>query len=620
MTTAELLDWRAGGDSGPGGDPVTGPGGDPVTFDTLYQIRSVTKILMMTVMMMYYDQGKLDFDDPIADYWPEFAKNGKESITIADVLSHRAGISFFTHLADRPRGIDRRVIARAIEGMTPDWKPGEKNGYHGVIIGMISDEIISRLEGKYPPMGDILRREFFEPLGLKDIYLGLPPSEYPRMAKMTVLSPQTEARKRTSDFLNWEEGIQIEQSWVGGVSTAKDLANFMNIFVYEGTYKGKRFFSKEVQELVSKPTNKAGEIDEVLMTPLRWGFGFFLGDSPYVFGTPPHPGALGHTGGSATVAWADPENKLAVAFLCNGMNNSREAFERYRRVGDLVYGALNLAAEKSVAGTGGGDVAAGEMVSVAEGSFEMGDPWNEGGSGERPVHRVTLSAYEIGKYEVTNQEYADMLNWANANPYCQIGYSDGQFVVESRDGHPMAVHPVVEVSWFGAAAYCNWLSERQGLQPCYDTSTWACDFSKNGYHLPTEAQWERAAAWSGSSHSRYGNGSDTLSPSNATYYSSNPLGLSTYPYTSPVGYHNGASSPAGCYDMSGNVWEWCHDWYGGGYYGGSRGTDPEGPDSGSRRVRRGGSWDFYEYNCRSAFRYYGGPSNTYDSVGFRIAR
>jgi sulfatase modifying factor 1 len=574
---------------------------------------------------------------------PEFAENGKESITIAEVLSHRAGISFFTHLADRPRGIDRRVIARAIEGMRPDWKPGEKDGYHGVIIGMISDEIISRLEGKYPPMGDVLRKEVFEPLGLKDIYLGLPPSEYPRMAKMTVLSPQTEARKRTSDFLNSKEGIQIEQSWVGGVSTAKDLANFMNIFVYQGTYKGKKFFSKEVQDLVSTPTNNAGEIDQILMLPLRWGLGFILGDTPYIFGTPPHPGAMGHTGGSATVAWADPKNKVAVAFLCNGMNNSRESMERYRRVGDLVYRALDLAADVNATGTGGGDVAPGEMVSVAAGSFEMGDPWNDGGSGERPVHTVRLSAYEIGKYEVTNQEYADMLNWASArgylttasssaasaygrklldvgNPYCQITYSDGRFDVESRDGHSMAEHPVVEVSWFGAAAYCNWLSESQGLQPCYDTSTWACDFSKNGYHLPTEAQWERAAAWNGSIHSRYGNGSNTLGPSNATYYSSNPLGLSTYPYTSPVGYHNGASSPAGCYDMSGNVWEWCHDWYGGRYYGGSPGTDPEGPGSGARRVRRGGSWDFYAYNCRSAFRYYGGPGNSYDAVGFRIAR
>jgi CubicO group peptidase (beta-lactamase class C family) len=339
MTSAELLEWLASDDRGPGHEPVTP--------DTLYQIRSTTKILMMTVMMMFYDQGRLDFDDPVAKYWPEFAKNGKENITIADVLSHRAGFPFLSRplLVDAPvvRVVpgDRAGIARAIEDARPEWKPGEKNGYHGIVIAMVSDEIVARLTGKFPPMGDILRKEIFEPLGLEDIYLGLPPSQYHRMAKMNVLSPQTGYRKGGSDFLNSKEGIQIEMSWVGCVSTAKDLADFMNIFVYQGTYKGKKFFSKEVQKRVSTPTTKAGEIDDILMTPIQWGLGFELGDTPYIYGTPPHPGAMGHGGGSATVAWADPKNKLAVAFLCNGMLR-RKAIERYRTIGDLVYGALNL--------------------------------------------------------------------------------------------------------------------------------------------------------------------------------------------------------------------------------------------------------------------------------------
>ncbi len=342
MTSAALLDWVASDDKGSGHEAVT--------FDTLYQIRSTTKIMTTLVMMMLHDQGKLDFDDPVAKYWPEFANNGKEDITIANILSHRAGIPFLSHplLVENPDTKiakvvigNRESIARATEETRPVWTPGEKNGYHGMAIGMVPDEIVARLTGKFPPMGDILRKEIFEPLGLKNIYLGLPASQYDRMAKMNVLDPQTTYRKGGSDVLNSKRGIQHEMSWVGCISTAKDLANFMNIFVYEGTYKGKRFFSKGVQERVSRPTNKVGEIDEILKLPIRWGLGFILGDTEDYFGTAPHPGVIGHIGGSATAAWADPKNKLAVAFLCNGMKN-RDSKLRFRRIGDGVYGALNL--------------------------------------------------------------------------------------------------------------------------------------------------------------------------------------------------------------------------------------------------------------------------------------
>jgi len=299
-----------------------------------------------------------------------------------------------------------------------------------------------------------------------------------------------------------------------------------------------------------------------------------------------------------------------------------------------------------------GPVLPGEMVSVPAGSFEMGSPSSEEDrdDDEGPVHTVALSAYEIGKYEVTNGEYADVLNWALAqgylgsysggdvaahgqtllgvsSPYCQISYSGGEFWVEERDGYSMEDHPVVEVSWYGAVVYCNWLSEADGLQPCHDTSTWTCDFTKNGYHLPTEAQWERAAAWEsagGGRHWRYGTSSDSISCSSANYCNGsdccNPLGLSSYPYTSPLGYYTGSASPIGCYDMSGNVWEWCNDWYDSSYYSSSPGSDPTGPASGSYRMLRGGSWSVNDYFLRSANRSGYNPWDTYYYFGFRVTR
>ncbi len=313
-----------------------------------------------------------------------------------------------------------------------------------------------------------------------------------------------------------------------------------------------------------------------------------------------------------------------------------------------------------------------EFVDVPGGTFEMGrrddgDDGTHGGSDELPRHTVTLSAYKIGKYEVTNGAYAAVLNWALGQGYledsgggaysggdvykngqillevddadCQIEYGGGTFVVESRDAYSMESHPVVEVSWYGSVAFCNWLSEMHGLTPCYDLSTWALTVPyPNGYRLPTEAEWERAAAWDGAKHWIYGFISDTLTGKDRCNYCDsnpdyvNPLGLTSEPYTSPVGWFDGVNvspngpvttvdspSPAGCYGMSGNVWDWVHDWHASDYYttGGPPWNDPTGPASGSLRVSRGGAWGD-DNSCRSAGRNGGGSAS--GGTGFRVAR
>ncbi len=275
----------------------------------------------------------------------------------------------------------------------------------------------------------------------------------------------------------------------------------------------------------------------------------------------------------------------------------------------------------------------------------MGDPWDVGYIDEVPVHTVTLSPYKIGEYEITNREYAAILNWALVQGYlimssssevnafgqmlidvtsndCQISWNGSYFMVDSRDGFSMKDHPVAEVTWYGAAVYCNWLSEANDLEPCYDTSTWECDFSKTGYHLPTEAQWERAAAWDADSgyHYRYGNGSDSISSADVNYSNSNPLGLSQFPYTSPTGYYTSSVSPVGCYDMSGNVWEWCNDWYMARYYSNSPQTDPQGPSSSPYRVLRGGCFSDDADPCSTSYRTDSMPTITGFGTGFRIAK
>jgi sulfatase modifying factor 1 len=301
-----------------------------------------------------------------------------------------------------------------------------------------------------------------------------------------------------------------------------------------------------------------------------------------------------------------------------------------------------------------------ELVLVPAGEFAMGDGFSEGESDELPVHDVFLSAYYIDIYEVTNQQYADTLNWAwalgnlieidgagavkraggsevycdttTSSEYSQITWDGAAFgVVDGKADHPM-----VQVSWFGAAAFCNWRSAREGRTQCYDLATWTCDFEANGYRLPTEAEWEKAAGWDPDEQRHYrfaehtdGCGYDCLNGQRANYYlSGDPFELETIPRSSPVGYYDGSDHGGafqtqdarcyyGCRDMSGNVFEWCNDWYDSSYYGASPFNNPTGPPSGSFRVTRGGGWNAIPYLARSANRDTDSPTALEWGNGFR---
>ncbi|MCB9849271.1 MAG: SUMF1/EgtB/PvdO family nonheme iron enzyme [Phycisphaerales bacterium] len=262
-----------------------------------------------------------------------------------------------------------------------------------------------------------------------------------------------------------------------------------------------------------------------------------------------------------------------------------------------------------------------DMVLIPAGEFLMGDAFNEGDPGELPRHAVYISAFHVGMYEVTNQEYLAALNWAQTQGDL-IAVVDGQVVQPVSktllsetsagrwsptpivwDGESFSVvtgfgnRPVSSVTWYGAAAYCNWLSAMEGRTPSYDTATWVCDYDTDGYRLPTEAEWEKAAR-GGLTGARYPWG-DTISGIDANYWESGDdyetLG---HPQTTPVGLY--FPNEFGLYDTAGNVWEWCN-----GYlysYEQSPYLNPRGTDLVDFRFIRGGSWFHEADNLRTAFR------------------
>jgi len=279
------------------------------------------------------------------------------------------------------------------------------------------------------------------------------------------------------------------------------------------------------------------------------------------------------------------------------------------------------------------------MIAVPGGSFEMGDHFGAWDADERPVHVVEIAPLLVGATEVTNRQYCEYLNDALRNgrvavqerivvgvgrnePYCnvrefdswsQISFARNQFTVQTGRDH----HPMLEVSWYGAAAYCNWLSGRQGLRPCYDLTDWDCDFAADGYRLPTEAEWEYAAR-GGLERSKYPWGNEEDPTKTNWWGSGDPFEKDPYPRTTPVGFY--LPNGFGLYDMAGNVWEWCNDWYGLSYYDFKIKDNPRGPAGGSARVSRGGSWILNPDRSRCSNRNFNYPHYRGLGLGFRVVR
>jgi formylglycine-generating enzyme required for sulfatase activity len=271
------------------------------------------------------------------------------------------------------------------------------------------------------------------------------------------------------------------------------------------------------------------------------------------------------------------------------------------------------------------------FVRINGGMFTMGSPTSEANRQSDEVqHQVTVSGFYMSRYEVTVGEFRQFVNATGYKTTAET--SGGGWIWTGSKWEARADanwknpyfsqqdnQPVVEVSWNDAVRYCNWRSEQERLTPAYtingDNVSW--NRSANGYRLPTEAEWEYACrAGTTTPFSTGGNITTNQANYNGTYpYNGNVTG--TYrQQTTAVGSFT--SNPWGLYDMHGNVWEWCWDWYGG--YSLTAQTDPMGASSGTYRVLRGGCWFSDGLNLRSAYRDNFTPSSRNYYIGFRVLR
>jgi formylglycine-generating enzyme required for sulfatase activity len=236
----------------------------------------------------------------------------------------------------------------------------------------------------------------------------------------------------------------------------------------------------------------------------------------------------------------------------------------------------------------------GEMVLVPAGNLTMGD---SAGRDDETPHEVSVSAFYLDKVPVTQELYTKVMG---VNP--------------SKRKDPQC--PVERTQWTDAVRFCNKCSELDGLTQCYDLDTWVCNFAADGYRLPTEAEWEYACR--AGSTGRYGFDGDEAKLPQYAWLKPHSQGK-----TQPVGQK--LANRWGLFDMHGNVWQWCNDWYGETYYKESPKEDPRGPATGKTRVMRGGAWDTNADKCRAAYRHKDFPANSdicfgSDPYGFRRAR
>jgi len=320
---------------------------------------------------------------------------------------------------------------------------------------------------------------------------------------------------------------------------------------------------------------------------------------------------------------------------------------------------------------------------IPAGQFEMGDHHDLGGREHRndevPIHPVSIDAFHMQRTEITNGQYCEFLNDSRTAKtievrdgrvvqadtdivYCDTCASDEASQLALNSENRIVVrpgkekHPVVCIRWHGATAYCNWLSEKENHVPCYDTRTWARDFTKNGYRLPTEAEWEYAGRGGLTEAYRIFPWGDEPDTRRANWPNSDdPYETGPFPWTTPVAFYDGTARSKnqfnwpgsqetyqtsdgangfGLYDMSGNVWEWTGDWYNRDYYADGPSDNPTGPNAGTPvqdgntyRVLRSGNWYNGEWgHGRVSNRnpsYYRGPddpNHSYYHIGFRPVR
>ena len=292
--------------------------GDPVAADTMFILYSSTKPLAAACLHILWERGRLDWDDPVAAYWPAFAKHGKGAVTIRHILTHRGGFPETPPELSWDRWQDWDYVVECMEDIIPDYPAGQIMAYHPRNFGWVIGELVRRIDGRH--IGAFLREEILDPLALHDGYVGLPPELEPRVSRIHAMEDCD--RPGMIRPYNRPEVHQAVHPAGGGIFTARDLARFYAMLANGGALDGVRIMEPATIAEATRLQSEANDFS--LGMRMRRGLGYVLDDSR--MGARPEPGqglgTFGHGGAGTSVGWADPALGLAVAYITNGFRAS----------------------------------------------------------------------------------------------------------------------------------------------------------------------------------------------------------------------------------------------------------------------------------------------------------
>jgi len=318
--------------------------GVPMETGTVMLWLSCTKAVVAAAIGQVWERGLLDLDDPVARHIPEFAQNGKETITIRHILTHTAG--FRAAPTGWPRASGAEVIARICAArVEPGWVPGKTAGYHAITSWFVLGELIRRRDGR--PCEQFIREELFGPLGLPNSWLALTPDEYATTAPRMGIMHNTEGGKRLAMNLDTLEACINCRPSGSGHGPMRELARFYQMLLNGGVLDGQRVLRPQTVEALTA-RHRTGMYDRSFQHVVDWGLGLVVNsymygtDTPYQYGPHASPRTFGHGGFQSSAGCADPENKLVVAVVFNGCPGEAAHQERSKALFTAIYEDLGL--------------------------------------------------------------------------------------------------------------------------------------------------------------------------------------------------------------------------------------------------------------------------------------